>query len=94
MAQMTPPVWAALEAVAHTLVYDCRLSDAMSLRLVRSVTVPTLVVNSQSSSDQLTGMAATVVRALPDATHRSLAGAWHGVPDQTLAPVLTEFFHH
>jgi pimeloyl-ACP methyl ester carboxylesterase len=94
MAQMTPPVWAALEAVAHTLVYDCKLSDAMSLRLVRSVTVPTLVVDSQGSSGELTGMAATVVEALPNGTHRSLAGGWHGVPDQTLAPVLTEFFHH
>jgi pimeloyl-ACP methyl ester carboxylesterase len=49
MAQMTPPVWAALEAVAHTLVYDCRLSDAMSLALIRSVTVPTLVVDSQAA---------------------------------------------
>jgi pimeloyl-ACP methyl ester carboxylesterase len=93
MAQMTPPVWAALEAVAHTLVYDCRLSDAMSLRRIRSVTVPTLVVDSQGSSSELTGMAAAVVQALPNATHRSLAGGWHGVPDQTLAPVLAEFFH-
>jgi pimeloyl-ACP methyl ester carboxylesterase len=91
MAQMTPPVWAALEAVAHTLVYDCRLSDAMSLRLVRSVTVPTLVIDSQGSGGELTGMAATVVEALPNSAHRSLAGAWHGVPDETLAPVLTEF---
>jgi hypothetical protein len=91
---MTPPVWAALEAVAHTLVYDCKLSEAMSLRLVRSVTVPTLVVDSQGSSGELTGMAATVVEALRNGTHRSLAGEWHGVPDQTLAPVLTEFFHN
>jgi hypothetical protein len=37
-------------------------------------------------------MAATVVEALPNSTHRSLAGEWHGVPDETLAPVLTEFF--
>jgi hypothetical protein len=47
MAHMTPPVWAALEAVAPTLVLD---------------------------------------------SHRRLAGAWHGVPDETLAPVLVEFF--
>jgi hypothetical protein len=64
----------------------------MSLRLVRSVTVPTLVIDSQGSSDELTGMAATVLAALPNSTHRSLAGEWHGVPDETLAPVLTEFF--
>jgi pimeloyl-ACP methyl ester carboxylesterase len=92
IAQMQAPVWAALEAVAHTLVYDCRISDAMSLGLLRSVTVPTLVIDSQGSTGDLTGMSATVVEALPNATHRSLAGAWHGVPDETLAPVLTEFF--
>jgi pimeloyl-ACP methyl ester carboxylesterase len=92
IAQMTPEVWAALEAVAPTMVYDCVISDATSLRLVRSVTVPTLVVDSQGSDDELAGMAATVAGALPNGTHRSLAGEWHGVPQEALAPVLTEFF--
>ena len=92
MAQMTPAVWAALEAVAPTLVYDCRLSDAMSLPLVRTVTAPTLVLDSQGSTGDLTGMSAAVVKALPNGSHRSLAGAWHGVPDEVLAPVLIEFF--
>jgi len=94
MDQMTPPVWAALEAVAHTLVYDCMISDATSLALIRSVTAPTLVIDSQGSSGELTGMAATVVAALPNGTLRSLAGAWHGVPDDVLAPVLIEFLHN
>jgi pimeloyl-ACP methyl ester carboxylesterase len=92
MAQMTPGAWAALEAVAHTFVYDCVISDAMSLGLVRSVTTPTLVIDSQGSSGDLTGMTAAIVAALPDGRHRSLAGEWHGVPGETLAPVLTEFF--
>jgi hypothetical protein len=92
IAQMAPPVWAALEAVAHTLVYDCMLSDAMSLALIRSVTAPTLVIDSQGSTGELTGMAAAVVEALPNSTHRSLAGEWHGVSGETLAPVLTGFF--
>ena len=92
MAQMTPSVWAALEAVAPTLVYDCRLSDAMSLQLIRTVTAPTLVLDSQGSSGNLTGMSAAVVKALPNGVHRSLPGAWHGVLDETLAPVLIEFF--
>jgi pimeloyl-ACP methyl ester carboxylesterase len=92
MAQMTPPVWAALEAVAPTLVYDCVISEATSLRLVRSVQAPTLVIDSQASSDDLTGSAAAIVAALPDGTHRSLPGEWHGVAGETLAPVLTEFF--
>jgi pimeloyl-ACP methyl ester carboxylesterase len=92
MTQTTPEVWAALEAVAHTLVYDCKLSDATSLQLLRSVTVPTLVLNSQGSGEELTGMSAAVVGALPNRTHRSLPGGWHGVPDEALAPVLIEFF--
>jgi pimeloyl-ACP methyl ester carboxylesterase len=92
IAQMTPVVWAALEAVAHTLVYDCKLSDATSLQLLRSVTVPTLVLDSQSSGEELTGMSAAVVETLPNSTHRTLPGAWHGVPDEALAPVLIEYF--
>jgi pimeloyl-ACP methyl ester carboxylesterase len=92
MAQMTPEVWAALEAVAHTFVYDCRISDATSLELLRSVKAPTLVIGSQDSGDELAGMAATVAGALPNGTHRSLAGEWHGAPGEALAPVLTAFF--
>jgi pimeloyl-ACP methyl ester carboxylesterase len=92
MAEMTPPVWAALEAVAHTLVYDCRLSDAMSLRLLRGITTPTLVLDSQGSSDPITAMATAVAAALPNGTRRRLAGGWHGVPHEVLAPALVGFF--
>lgn len=86
------PVRDALEGVAHTLVYDSRLSTATTLDLVASVPAPTLVVDSEGSSGDLSGWAAAVVGALPNATHRSLAGQWHQVPDEDLAPVLTEFF--
>jgi len=84
--------WSAMEAVAHTLVYDSLISEATSEVLVASVTVPTLVIDSQGSGDDLTGMAATAARSIPNASHGSLAGGWHGVADEILAPVLTEFF--
>lgn len=86
--------WPALEAIAHTLVYDCIISDEMSFELVASVTAPTLIIDSEASTGDLTGWAAAVVDALPNGTHRSMAGQWHGVPDDDLAPVLTEFFRH
>lgn len=35
----------------------------------------------------------TVAEALPNGSQRSLAGEWHGVPDEALAPVLTEFIN-
>jgi pimeloyl-ACP methyl ester carboxylesterase len=84
--------WSAMEAVAHTLVYDCMISEATSFQLLASVSVPTLVLDSEGSTDNLAGMAASVARAMPNSSHRSLAGAWHGVPDDVLAPVLTEYF--
>jgi hypothetical protein len=83
-----------VEAGGSAFVYDCRISDATSLRLIRSVTAATLVIDSQGSGDAPTGMAAAVVEALPNGTQRSLAGGWHGVPDEALAPVLTEFLQH
>jgi hypothetical protein len=82
-----------MESVAHTLVYDCMISDATTSALLGSVDVPTLVLDSEGSSDNLTGWAATVAGRLPNGSHRSLAGEWHTVPDEILAPVLIEFFH-
>ena len=84
--------WAAMEAVAATLVYDCIISDSTTPALVRAVDLPTLVMDSQGSSDDLAGWAAAVAAQLPHATHRSLPGAWHGIPDEVLAPALLEFF--
>lgn len=54
--------WSAMEAVAHTLVYDSMISEATTSQLLASVAVPTLVLDSEGSSDDLTGMAATVAR--------------------------------
>jgi hypothetical protein len=84
-------VMPVLEAVAPTLVYDCLISNATTTGLLEKVPTPTLVLDSQGSSDDLTGWAASVAAALPDARHRSLPGGWHGVPVEVLAPVVTEF---
>jgi pimeloyl-ACP methyl ester carboxylesterase len=85
------PEWARMEAIAPTLVYDCTISDTTTPGLLRSVEVPTLVLDSMGSSDDLTGWAASVAAQLPRGTHRSLAGEWHTVPDATLALALIEF---
>lgn len=84
--------WSAMESVAPTLAYDSLISEATSFDLLASVTVPTLVLDSEGSSDDLIGMAAAVAGALPNGAHRSLAGEWHGVPEEALAPVLIDFF--
>ena len=81
----------AMSAIAPTLVYDCRLSDSTTRDLLGKVGVPTLVMDSEGSGDNLTGWAASVAALLRNGTHRSLPGEWHGVPDETLAPVLIEY---
>ncbi|QBI19869.1 alpha/beta hydrolase [Egibacter rhizosphaerae] len=86
------PVKPALERVAHTLVYDCTIAESTPLELLGEVTVPALVMDSEASSDDLTGGAAAVAEALPLGAHRRLPGEWHGVADEELAPVLMEFF--
>jgi hypothetical protein len=90
LAGMTPSM-PALDAVAHTIVYDCLISTATTTELLAKVSTPTLVLDSQGSSDDLTGWAANVAAALPEGRHRSLPGGWHGVPVEDLAPVVAEF---
>lgn len=80
------------EAIAHTLVYDSLISEATSLDVLRSVTAPTLVLDSEASSGDLTGSALVLLAGLPNGTHRRLRGEWHGVADEVLAPVLAGFF--
>ena len=72
-------------------MHDCVLSDGTTAELARRVPVPTLVLDSAGSTGDLTGWAAAVVAALPRGEHRSLAGQWHAVADDDLAPVLREF---
>lgn len=86
--------WSAMEAAAHTLVYDSLISESTSVELLASVNVPTLVLDSGGSSDELIGMATTVAKTLPHGSHKSVPGDWHGVPGDVLAPVLTDFFKH
>ncbi|GAA2996418.1 alpha/beta fold hydrolase [Streptosporangium longisporum] len=86
------PFFPALEGIAHTLAYDSRMTSAVSAATLRSVTVPTLVINSSSSDERLRGWAADVAAALPRGRHLTLPGEWHGVPEKVLAPALAGFF--
>jgi pimeloyl-ACP methyl ester carboxylesterase len=86
------PLWPALEATAHTLVYDSLITGSMPPGRLAAITTPALVVASEGSSQQLRNWAQGVAEALPSASVRFLPGSWHGVPAEHLAPALTEFF--
>ncbi|WP_283138872.1 alpha/beta fold hydrolase [Rhizohabitans arisaemae] len=87
------PYFPLLEGIAHTLAYDCRITPAVTRSVLESVTVPALVVNSESSDDRLRTWAAQAAAALPQGRHLTLKGEWHGVPNETLAPALIDFLN-
>jgi hypothetical protein len=70
IADMRPtPEWAKMASVAHTLVYDCTISDTTSSGLMQAVLVPTLVLDSAGSTDDLGGSTTRVASQLPNAIH-------------------------
>jgi pimeloyl-ACP methyl ester carboxylesterase len=93
IAQMRDgPLWPALEATAHTLVYESFIPGSMPPGRLAAISTPALVIASQGSNDQLRDWAQGVADALPNASARFLPGTWHGVAAEHLAPALTEFF--
>jgi pimeloyl-ACP methyl ester carboxylesterase len=92
LSGMAPADREALEAVAHTLVYDCLVSEAITIETLQAVTAPTLVIASHDTSAEIAGWAEMVAEVLPNGTHVSLPGEWHQVADKDIARQLTAFF--
>ena len=95
VAQMrNAPMWPALEAMAHTLVYNIMIMGDFSVPAERvgSVTIPTLVLDGGESPAWARHAVQAVVDTLPNAQRRTLKGQTHGAAPEILAPVLEEFF--
>jgi pimeloyl-ACP methyl ester carboxylesterase len=89
----TTPMWAGMEAIAHTLVYDNTIvTDTTVLTRAHAIGVPTLVVGGAESIEFLRGAVRLVAEAVPGARHRFLDGQTHDVDPAVLAPALAEFF--
>jgi pimeloyl-ACP methyl ester carboxylesterase len=91
MIEQMEPSRPALESVAHTLAYDLAITRAATPEMMGNVTAPALVVDSDHSDPDLGAAAAATAAAIPEATHVTLAGGWHGVDDEILAPAIGEF---
>lgn len=87
------PLWATNEANAHTLLYDTAICGDFNVPAERLTTfhTPTLVVNSDSTSDWLRAAAQATVAALPNGRGMELPGSWHRVQMDILGRVLAEF---
>jgi pimeloyl-ACP methyl ester carboxylesterase len=93
--QMKPtPLWAALEAMAPTLVYDAlQLGDSsVPSELLAAIPVETLALCSSTSPEWLQNASRTAAEGLPNAKARTLEGEFHQIPPEVLTPALAEFF--
>lgn len=94
VAQMRhAPFRPALEAIAHTLVYEATLVGDLTLPtdLIASITTPTLVIDGEQSPPVIRNAAAAVAGTLPNGHRRSLAGQNHTIDPQATAPILADF---
>ncbi len=90
----TAPFRAALEAMAHTLVYEATiLGDGhVPLDRARSVEVPTLAIAAGAAPPFMRDTAEALARAMPRARALVLPGATHDLVPEVLAPPLFDFF--
>ncbi|MCU0464002.1 MAG: alpha/beta hydrolase [Anaerolineae bacterium] len=90
------PMWPLFEAIAPTLAYDAavlgREGRAAPLERVKDITMPTLVMNGDSSYPFMHETGVALAQHIPNAHHRVLAGQTHDLSADVAAPILKEFF--
>ncbi|WP_344109408.1 alpha/beta hydrolase [Kribbella alba] len=93
--QLKPtPMWAALKAMAPTLVYDAlQLGDSsVPTELLAGITVETLALYSTASPEWLQNASRAAAAALPKSKTLGLEGQFHEIPPEILTPALADFF--
>lgn len=91
------PMWAGLEALSPTLVYDAHVlggdDQTLPTDLLARVEVPLLAVTSTGTAAPWMGQATeAVASAVPHGRFVRLEGAFHDVPAPVLAPALAAFY--
>lgn len=88
------PFRPALEAMAHTLVYDATIMGdaALSAEKAAAIRMPVLAVAGGAGPPVMREVAAALARKLPSARAATLEGATHDLVPSLLGPVLEQFF--
>jgi pimeloyl-ACP methyl ester carboxylesterase len=88
------PFRRALEAMAHTLVYDATIMGeaALSPEETAAVRMPTLAIAGGAGAPIMHDVAEALARTLPNARTLKLEGATHDIAPGMLGPVLEAFF--
>jgi pimeloyl-ACP methyl ester carboxylesterase len=94
VAQMRhAPFRPALEAIAHTLVYDATIIGDLRLptELIASIATPTLVIEGEKSPPMMRNAARAVANALPNGHLCTLPDQTHDISPDATAAVLEDF---
>lgn len=86
------PFRPALEAIAHTLVYDTLLLAALPDGLLASVAIPTLVLAGDQSHPIMAETAHALATAISQGQYQLLVGEGHGITPAVVAPLVHAFF--
>lgn len=88
------PFRPALEATAHTLVYEASIVGDLTLPTaqLKSIHAPTLAVYGGAGPASMGDGAKALAEALSDGRVRELDGQTHDIVPEVLAPVLLDFF--
>jgi pimeloyl-ACP methyl ester carboxylesterase len=86
------PFRPALEAIAHTLVYDATIIGDLTLPAeLASITTPTLVIDGDQSAPVMRAAARAVADTLPNARRHTLPGQGHDIDPTSTAAALATF---
>jgi pimeloyl-ACP methyl ester carboxylesterase len=90
------PAWDALLALAPTLVHDGLAlggdDQSLPVDVLAAVPVPVLAVTSMGTAAWMAGTGDQVASAVPAGHSVRLAGGFHEVPPEVLAPALADFY--
>jgi pimeloyl-ACP methyl ester carboxylesterase len=86
------PFRPALETMAHTLIYESMILQAMPAGLLEAVRAPTLVLDGEKSPEVLRHAAQALAKSLLTGRYHTLEGQNHDLAPAAVAPVLEEFF--
>jgi pimeloyl-ACP methyl ester carboxylesterase len=86
--------WDAIAKLDYTLAYDFEIlgDGAIPETTARSITVPALVMTGEKSMPFMHPTADRIVKLMPDARRKTLAGQTHQAQGDAVAPALITFF--
>jgi pimeloyl-ACP methyl ester carboxylesterase len=88
------PMWAGLEAMAASMIYDCTITTEYPVptQAMVAVTTPTLVISGALTWPHLAGAAAHLASAMPAAHHVQVDGGEnHTIPPEATAAAVDRF---